>query len=304
MPIPTYADCIPILLQLLGKHPDGLSIGLAYEGVADAVGLTAEERALLVPSGQQPLYKNRIGWAHDSLKRVGWSWSPKYGQWRITAQGLAALQQHPNGFSAEEVKKVASANTHVKMASLQPGTGPEPPSTAQAVSTASPDELIETALLQIHGSVTIDLLERIRQVAPDRFEAIVLDLLHAMGYGTSRADLQRVGKSGDEGIDGIISLDRLGLHKVYVQAKRWQGPVGSPEIQGFMGALRLQGADRGVFITSSDFSKPAREAAGKAMGAIVLVDGQRLAGLMIEHGVGVSHRELRVPKVDGDYFEE
>lgn len=170
------------------------------------------------------------------------------------------------------------------------------------VATASPDELIENALQQIGASVAADLLERVRQVTPDRFEGLVLDLLHGMGYGTSRSDLQRVGKSGDEGIDGIISLDRLGLHKVYVQAKRWQGMVGSPDIQTFMGALQLQGADRGVFITSSDFSKPARDAAAKAKGTIVLVDGEKLAMLMIEHGVGVTHKPLRVPKVDGDFF--
>jgi restriction system protein len=125
-----------------------------------------------------------------------------------------------------------------------------------------------------------------------------------MGYGTSRTDLQRVGGSGDGGIDGVISLDRLGLEKVYVQAKRWKNTVGSPEIQGFMGALQLQAASKGVFITTSNFTKDARQAAAKARGSIVLVDGGQLSTLMIDHGVGGSHKALRVPKVDNDYFED
>ena len=120
---------------------------------------------------------------------------------------------------------------------------------------------------------------------------------------TPRQDLQRVGRSGDGGIDGIISLDRLGLEKIYVQAKRWKGQVGSPQIQGFMGALQIQGADKGVLITSGAISKPAWDAAKQARGSVVLVDGQRLASLMIEHGVGVSHQVLKIPKIDMDYFE-
>jgi restriction system protein len=305
MAVPTYAEFIPILLDVLAQHQDGVQVVAAYEAAANAVGLTPEERALLVPSGGQPIYKNRIGWAHDSLKRVGWSSSPKYGTWRVTSEGLAAKQSHAQGFTAEELREISRANSSVRMAQLLSGLPPATDGGAMAaVATASPDELIENALQQIGASVAADLLERMRQVTPDRFESLVLDLLHGMGYGTSRSDLQRVGKSGDEGIDGIISLDKLGLQKVYVQAKRWQGMVGSPEIQTFMGALQLQGAERGVFITSSDFSTPAREAAARARGTIILVDGQRLASLMIEHGVGVTHKALRVPKVDGDFFVE
>ena len=120
----------------------------------------------------------------------------------------------------------------------------------------------------------------------------------------NRSDLQRVGGSGDGGIDGVISLDRLGLEKVYVQAKRWKNTVGSPEIQGFMGALQLQGASKGVFITTSTFSREARTAAAKARGSIVLVDGDQLSALMMDHGVAVSHKAIRIPKIDNDYFED
>ena len=139
--------------------------------------------------------------------------------------------------------------------------------------------------------------------SPKFFENLVLDLLHAMGYGTNRTDLQRVGGVGDEGIDGIISLDRLGLEKVYVQAKRWQHAVGRPDVQGFYGALRGQRANKGVFITTSSFTAQAVEFT-KSIEGLVLVDGSRLARLMIDHAVGVTNRTMSVPKVDGDYFDE
>ncbi|MEO6409944.1 MAG: restriction endonuclease, partial [Burkholderiaceae bacterium] len=135
------------------------------------------------------------------------------------------------------------------------------------------------------------------------FETVVLDLLHRMGYGANRADLQRVGGSGDEGIDGIISLDRLGLEKVYVQAKRWQSSVGRPELQAFYGALAGQKAKKGVFITTSNYSSQALQFARSVEG-IVLIDGSRLTELMIDHEVGVSARAVRIPKIDTDYFDE
>jgi len=168
----------------------------------------------------------------------------------------------------------------------------------------SPTERIQSGLAELRESVARDLLELIGRAPPRFFEDLVLDLLDAMGYGTGRADLQRVGGSGDGVIDAIVSLDRLGLEKVYVQAKRWQGSVGSPQIQGFMGALQLQGATKGVFITTSAFTKDPRVTAAKARGTIVLVDGAQLTSLMMEHGVGVSHKALKIPKVESDYFEE
>ncbi len=151
-------------------------------------------------------------------------------------------------------------------------------------------------------SVAAEILERLAQVPPQDFESIVLDLLHKMGYGTSRDDLQRVGGAGDGGIDGIISLDRLGLEKVYVQAKRWQGVVGRPVVQGFYGALAGQRANKGVFITTSTFTPQAFEFA-RSVERVVLVDGARLAELMIDFEAGVASRLVRVPKVDTDYFE-
>ena len=160
----------------------------------------------------------------------------------------------------------------------------------------------ERAVAELKHSVAAELLEVLSQVSPQYFETIVLDLLHRMGYGASRADLQRVGGVGDGGIDGVISLDRLGLEKVYVQAKRWQGSVGRPDVQGFYGALAGQRANKGVFITTSTFSPQALEFA-RSVERIVLIDGAKLAELMIEHEVGVTLRPVKVPKLDSDYFE-
>ena len=163
---------------------------------------------------------------------------------------------------------------------------------------------IDEAIAELHDSVASELLDLIARSSPTFFEHLVLDLLHALGYGITRSDLQQVGGSNDAGIDGIVSLDRLGFEKVYVQAKRWQNTVRRPEIQSFYGALAGKRAKKGVFITTSDFSKGATEYAANVSDGIVLLDGARLARLMIEHGVGVTHRPLKVAQVDGDYFED
>jgi restriction system protein len=173
----------------------------------------------------------------------------------------------------------------------------------KANAVASPDDRLEEALEELRHRVATEILEALGTVSPTFFETIVLDLVHRMGYGTSRADLQQVGGVGDAGIDGVISLDRLGLEKVYIQAKRWQQSVGRPEIQAFYGALAGQHAKRGVFITTSSFTAQAISFA-KSVEGIVLVDGPRLADLMIDHEVGVAARALKVPKLDSDYFDE
>lgn len=175
--------------------------------------------------------------------------------------------------------------------------------TTVASAVTSPDERLAGAVSELRRSVAAELLESLKAVSPSYFESIVLDLLHKMGYGASRADIQRVGGSGDGGIDGVISLDKLGLEKVYVQAKRWQSTVGRPEVQGFYGALAGQRANKGVFITTSGYTNQAIEFA-KSVERIVLVDGPKMAELMIDHEVGVSSRTVKVPKIDSDYFDE
>lgn len=168
---------------------------------------------------------------------------------------------------------------------------------------ASPDDRLGEAVAELRRLVAAELLETLGTVSPSFFETIVLDVLHRMGYGASRADLQRVGGSGDGGIDGVISLDKFGLEKVYVQAKRWQQSVGRPEVQAFYGALAGQRANKGVFITTSGYTAQAVEFA-RSVERIVLVDGPRLAELMMDNEVGVSARTVKVPKIDTDYFDE
>jgi restriction system protein len=183
--------------------------------------------------------------------------------------------------------------------------GPSVSETLEVTSTSSesPEERLESAVAELGESVQAELLEAVMGNTPVFFERLVLDLLHAMGYGMSRKDIEQVGKSNDGGIDGIISLDRLGLEKVYVQAKRWQNNVGRPEIQGFYGALAGQRARKGVFITTAGFSPQAVDFA-KSVEGVILIDGARLTQLMIDFEVGITPRIVKVPKVDLDYFEE
>jgi restriction system protein len=309
-PVPTYDQFIEPLLRYLAAHPDGAATRDIQEAVAEVMGLTDDQRAQHLPSGEQAVYRNRIGWAHDRLKRAGLSTSLKRGYWRLTDTGSAFAKANPAPLPASEVEALAMITTGAssvaasasEFATASTEALPRPPSLAP-IENESPDDRLGRALREISDAVAAELLDLIANASPQFFEVLVLDLLHAMGYGTSRSDIQHVGKSGDGGIDGIISLDRLGFEKVYVQAKRWQNAISRPDIQGFYGALAGQRARKGVFITTSTFTIHAVEFARSVEG-IVLVDGARLAALMLEHGVGVSHNIVKIPKLDSDYFEE
>lgn len=307
MAIPTYDQFIEPVLRFLAVQPGEARAAQAHDAAAAALGISEHDRQELLPSGAQPIYRNRAGWAHDRLKRAGLSRSPRRGYWQLTDEGRAYVASHPAPLTPQQLEQLAVGFTDVR---LRPPPSGEPLADVamavpppQASAVASPDERLGDALAELRRSVAGELLETLGSVAPGFFESIVLDLLHRMGYGASRSDLQRVGGSGDAGIDGIISLDKLGLEKVYVQAKRWQGVVGRPEIQAFYGALAGQRAHKGVFITTSGYTAQAIEFA-RSVERIVLVDGPRLAELMIDHEVGVSARTLKVPKLDSDYFDE
>jgi restriction system protein len=300
MAIPTYDLLIEPLLRNLAEYAEPVAVSQAAKAVGERLKLSASDLSLLLPNNTQSVFRNRIAWAHDRLKRAGLSTCPKRGMWLLTPKGRA-LAASTVRLAAEEIQKLAYvAPGAPKLGSQKEST--EIPSVPTP--TSSPTERIEEALVELRDSTTRDLLELIQQKTPEFFEHLVLKVLHAMGYGESRADLQHLGGSGDEGIDGTITLDKLGLNRVHVQAKKWKGDVGSPEIQAFMGALKLQDADKGVIFTPGDFSKPAREIAKKAQGKIVLIDGTKLTELMIEHGVGVTHDPIRLPRVDHDFFED
>jgi restriction system protein len=305
MPVPTYDRFIEPVLRYLAAHPDGAIARDVHTAASMALGLTDTDREERLPSGVQPVYKNRAGWAHDRLKRAGYSTSPRRGYWQLTQAGRAFSISHPAPLSDVLVEEIASGHDDVVLRPIAPTVGS---STMAAVvaslpSVASPDDRLDAAVTELRATATAELLETLAQVSPKFFETIVLDVLHKMGYGTNRADLQRVGGTGDGGIDGVISLDRLGLEKVYVQAKRWQNSVGRPEIQGFYGALAGQRATKGIFITTSSFTAQAIEFAN-SIERIVLVDGARFADLMITYEVGVTMRPIQVPKIDTDYFDE
>jgi restriction system protein len=307
MAVPTYDKFIEPILRYLAANPSGARAKDVYEAAARTLGLSDEQRQEWVPSGAKPVYINRASWAHDRLKRAGLSSSPRHGFWKLTDRGFEFSEGHSSPLSPDEVEKLAVGYIDVR---LRPSLGAaaahapiEPPVAQKLGATASPDDRLEDALAEIRKTAAAELLEILKHVSPTYFESVVLDVLHKMGYGATRSDLQRVGGAGDGGIDGIISLDRLGLERVYVQAKRWQQTVGRPEIQAFYGALAGQRATKGVFITTSVYTPQAVEFA-KSIERIVLVDGPRLAELMIEYEVGVSSRVIKVPKIDSDYFDE
>ena len=307
MTVPTYDQFIEPILRYLAQHPEGVLAKDAHEAAAVALHLSDEDRAQLLASGTQRTYKNRAGWAHDRLKRAGLSATPKHAFWKPTEAGLAFVKEHQLPLSDEKVQKLAMGYLGVK---LKPhvangATAATTPlqSKMQSMSIASPDDQLGQAVTELRQAAIADLVEILANVSPGFFETIVLDLLHRMGYGANRTDLQKVGGSGDAGIDGIISLDRLGMEKVYVQAKRWQQIVGRPELQAFYGALAGQKAKKGVFITTSAYTSQAKDFV-KSVEGIVLVDGQRLAELMIECELGITARTIKIPKIDSDYFDE
>ncbi len=298
MPVPTYDRFIEPLLRHLAKaDPPVVRVADAYEVLANHAGLTVEDREALLPSGRQPIYKNRILWAQDRLKRAGLSNSPARGIWTITEEGLKLANRY-GSLPPKEIERIASAKGGERTAAdALPAQSPG--------SLLSPEERIASAHAELEASVARDLKVAILECSPLFFENLVLDLLLKLGYGATPDDLRRVGGSGDGGIDGIITLDTLGLEKVHVQAKRWRNAVGSPEIQGFMGALQLQGASKGILLTTSEFTRSAIQAAERARGALVLIDGDRLTRLMIRHGVGVQYgAAYRIPRIDRDAFED
>jgi restriction system protein len=293
-------------LRCLADYPDGLAAREVHEKAADILTLAPEDRQVMLPSGAQLIYKNRAGWAHDRLKRAGLSSAPRRGVWKITDDGKKVLSSNPGPFPDSLVEKIAIGYIGERLSKNgKPTVGPEGnfPEQMPASFEQSPDDRLGHALQEIRQSTEAELLELLAVVSPSFFETIVLDLLHRMGYGASRADLQRVGGSGDAGIDGVISLDKLGLEKVYVQAKRWQNNVGRPDLQAFYGALAGQKARKGVYITTSSFTAQAIDFA-RSVDGIVLIDGDRLAGLMVDFELGISAKTIKVPKVDGDYFDE
>lgn len=305
MPIPDYqALMLPVLrLAAIGEArvPD------VADAIADELGLTEAERDELLPSGRQRVLHNRIHWAKFYMGKAGLIDSPARGRFIASDTGRALLETDPAAIGVETLKTYP-AFVDFYAASNETSPVEAPAATVAAQSAATPEEQIEAAHGVLHAALKADLLQRILAQSPAFFERSIVDLLVAMGYGGSHEDAAlRLGRTGDGGVDGVVDEDRLGLDRIYVQAKRYAAHVGvgRPEVQGFVGSLVGFGATKGVFVTTSSFSAPAVEFVRHLPQRVILIDGTRLAELMIEHGVGVRiSRTITIKRLDEDFFVE
>jgi len=271
--------------------------------LADEFRLSADERKQLLPSGQQEVFSNRVAWAKTHLRMAGLVEGVARGVFRITERGKTVLQEHKDrvdlrvlraqpGYDAARTKKKKDCGA----AAIEESTD----------ASQTPEESIEGSYQTIREGLGSELLQKLKAGSPAFFERLVVELLVKMGYGGTRKDAgQAIGRSGDEGVDGIIKEDRLGLDTIYIQAKRWDGSVSRPEIQKFAGALQGFRAKKGIFITTSAFTKEAEDYAAKIESKIVLIDGEQLWNLMLDFGIGVTTvATYEIQKVDNDYFDE
>lgn len=304
MPIPDYQK---IMLPVLTLASDGAEhkISDSIEYLAQHFGISDKERAELLPSGTQTVFNNRCGWARSYLKQAGLLTSSKRGFFEITQRGLDLLRSKPTYIDAAILEQYPEFLAFKKRKSTKGDINAEPQSNLSAQSALTPEDSLASAYRQLRAEIESEILSLIKDGSPSFFEKLVVDLLVKMGYGGNRQDAGKaLGKSGDGGIDGIINEDKLGLDVIYLQAKRWEGTVGRPEIQKFAGALQGQRAKKGVFITTSDFSKEARDYASLIDTRIILINGEMLARLMTDHNVGVSTAGIyELKKIDSDYFE-
>lgn len=303
MAVPKYDEFMPSIIRCLG---DGKvhSLKQLTEYCADEFQLSETDRAETLSSGQSKLH-NRVGWAKSYLKKAGLIKSTKRAHFCLTEEGAKAFQAGANCVTLEYLSKYESFN---EFQGRTAGVHKNIAETEQ-IKTESPQEQIESALRALNDELAEDLMSEVMKISPYEFERLVVKLLIKMGYGTMEENKDAVTqKSGDEGIDGVVSADKFGFDSIYIQAKQWREDivVGRPEIQKFLGALVGQGATKGIFITTSKFSKEAVNYAAKQLhNKIVLVDGKQLAKLMIDYDLGVSTvATYMVKRIDSDFFAE
>lgn len=301
MPIPNFEHIMLPLLELLSDcaphHVQELKPILENH-----FQLTEEERNEILPSGSQRRFDNRIGWARTHLKKAGLIASPQSGIYILSPRGKEVLESKPAKVDLHFLDQFEEHAEFRKRKAPAPGNGQQ--ESEQYAQT--PKEMLERAYQTLRGSLAQELVEKIKQASPSFFERLVVELLLKMGYGGSRHDAgQAIGRSGDGGVDGIIKEDKLGLDVIYIQAKRWQNTVGRPDVQAFAGSLEGHRARKGVFITTSQFSAEAQDYVSRIEKKIVLIDGQLLSELMIDHDLGVTTEDSYVVRrLDLDYFGE
>lgn len=300
MAVPDFQSLMLPLLRIVSGGQEH-----AHSQVVDALGaefaLTEEELSERLPSGRQTRFDNRVAWARSHLKQAGLLENTARGKFRITSRGQEVLQANP---SAINIRFLMRFPEYAELRSRR-GNRHDDDEVEENVE-QTPVESLEANYQSLRRNLAQELLERVRQGSPKFFESLVIDLLVAMGYGGSRKDAgERVGQSGDGGIDGIIKEDKLGLDVVCIQAKRWGGTVGSPVVREFIGSLEGRRARKGVLITTSQFSQEAKDCVANIEKKIVLIDGDELAQLMIDYGIGVAEVSTYIVKrVDLDYFGE
>ena len=305
MPIPDFQSIMLPLLKLYSSGEEH-STKDTVDSLAQHFNLTEEELAELLPSRTQCVFNNRVHWAIAHLKMAFLLENTKRAHYKITTKGLALLQSNPTIVNLRLLKTIPEYIDHIKSFKKEKPDNNDESEIDADNEVLTPEENLEYSYQKINKSLAQDLLTKVKKMSASFFEKLVIELLVKMGYGGSMKDAGKaIGKSGDEGIDGIIKEDKLGLDIIYVQAKRWEGVVGRPELQKFVGALAGQGAKKGIFITTSYFSKDALEYMPKNETKIVLVDGEQLTKYMIDFDLAVSTvSNYQLKKIDMDYFGE
>lgn len=292
-------------LLVLAEDGDEHPVADLRQQLAREFELTDADLAERIPSGRVTTMQNRVGWAATYLYRCGLLDRPRRAHYRITDRGRQVLADHPERVDLSVLSQFEEWEEFRRRPGRDTQEAPSASSGPSDDSATTPDEEMERAYRQLRTALAAEVLDRVREQSWQFFEDLVLDVLRAAGYGGPSGSMERLGRSGDQGVDGVIREDALGIDLIYVQAKCWANTVGRPDIQRFFGALHGRRATRGVFITTSDFSAEAREYAESVSPRVILVDGKQLADLMIEHGVGVTVRHAyEIKRLDLDYFTE
>ncbi len=303
--IPDYQT---IMLPLLKLTSDGEvhKFREVIEALAEHFKLTDEEKKELLPSGNQAIFDNRVGWARFYLTKAGLLKSEKRGTHQITEQGIKFLKTNPTALRTKDLDNFKEFKDFTNSIRKKNKSGTKDSQKETIETEETPEESLEYAYQKLKFDLSRDLLDTIKSCSPFFFENLVVDLLTKMGYGGSRIDAGKaIGKSGDGGIDGIIKEDKLGLDTIFIQAKRWDNTVPVREIRDFAGALLSKKARKGIFISTSNFPKSAYEFVSSIEHKIILIDGEKLTDLMFEFNVGLSTQSnYEVKKIDSDYFDE
>ena len=300
--VPPYHTLMLPLLKVMGTRNE-MTTKQMRDQVAENLGLSVEALSERLPSGTQNAFDNRMGWARTYLFKAGLLDRPRRATYAISEIGKKLLANPPSEIDVDFLRSYEQFNQFFGSSKSDKESLA---STDIIDDELTPEEQIEKGVRQIRRELQVEVLDRVKQLPPEGFEQLVLRLLVGMGYGGSMADVQGVARGADGGVDGVVNQDHLGLDRIYIQAKRWEGSVGRPIIQGFVGALAGVGASKGVIMTTSTFAQPAQEYVRTLTDRrIVLVDGQRMSELMLKHGIGVSTKQTFViQRMDEDFFLE